>query len=165
MAVNPDYSRVNVDKRSDWVKTVSDLNHFRLDHLFCDVHPGGRPLTTQINYLFHYIDHSIVVLEQHFDRRNHFSADSPVSSTSGSSFEDDTLENSPKGHLEDQPQSTRYRYVLFANLGNETLVKDFSDKFHFSMTQLATNVNRTAEFLIMKSLKLDPGEAMIATVE
>ncbi|OTF84057.1 hypothetical protein BLA29_014379 [Euroglyphus maynei] len=48
----------------------------------------------------------------------------------------------------------RYRYVVFANLGNETVVRDFSDKFHFSLIQLATNVNRT-----------NPGEAMIVTVE
>lgn len=98
-------------------------------------------------------------METHFERRNAASSQPP----SASQQEDfGALSDSPSAPV---PPSTRYRYVLFANLGNETLIKDFSDKFYFSMTQLATNANRTSQFLIMKALKLDPGEAMIATVE
>lgn len=105
------------------------------------------------NYLFHYIDQTVVVLEQYFDRFN------PSSNTGNFAHQ--------TGHYveTDLPSKKRFRYVVFVNLGNETVVKDFSDKFHFSLTQLATNVNRTSEFLIMKTLRLDSGEAMIATVE
>lgn len=127
------------------VKIVSDLIHFRLDHFFSEQieidavtkENRIRLANSDTNYLFHYIDHSIVVLERYFDRTTE-------------------LNNEPL---------TRYRYVLFANLGLESQVKDFADKFHFSITKLATNMNRTSEFLIMRQLKLDPGEAMIATVE
>lgn len=159
MPVHPDYPQINVERRADMVKIVSDLVHFRLDHLYSDnlgtatttkttgngqlvatgsqLHPTPQSVQP-FNYLFHYIDPSVVVLEQYFDRLDGLN---------------------PPGAF------TRSRYVLFVNLGNETVVKDFSDKFHFSLTQLATNVNRTSEFLIMKALRLDPGEAMIATVE
>lgn len=157
MPVHSDYARVNVEKRQSWVKVISDLHHFRLDHLYSDVQPSGRPLPPSINYLFHYIDASIVVMETHFDRRNPGANQLPSASQ-----REDSLSDSSSAPV---PPSTQYRYVLFANLGNETLIKDFSDKFYFSMTQLATNANRTSQFLIMKALKLDPGEAMIATVE
>ena len=173
MPVHEHYTVKNVEKRADWVKIVSDLNHFRLDHLYSDAQPGGKPLPSEINYLFHYIDDSIVVLEQHFDRRNHqvsasaaLTSSSPI--TSPSMVMDEYIDGEPLiSSLTSPAQSptTRHRYVLFANFGNESLVKDFSDKFHFSMTRLATNSNRTSEFLIMRTLKLDPGEAMIATVE
>lgn len=140
-----DYSHINVEKRTEMVKTVSDLIHFRLDHLFgeqLDQNNGGqqdsaqRINTKDINYLFHYIDDSIVVLERYFDRYS-------------------TVYN----------ELVRSRYVLFANFGTETVVKDFADKFHYSLTQLATNMNRTSQFLIMRTLKLDSGEAIIVTVQ
>lgn len=159
MPVHSDYARVNVEKRQSWVKIISDLHHFRLDHLYSDVQPSGRPLPPSINYLFHYIDASIVVMETHFDRRN-AAANQVPSASQQKDFP--SVSHSASSPV---PPSTRYRYVLFANLGNETLIKDFSDKFYFSMTLLATNANRTSQFLIMKALKLDPGEAMIATVE
>src|SRR5699024_7065891 len=117
MPVHADFARVNVEKRSDLVKATSDLNHFRLDHLYSDVQPDGRPLSATTNYLFHYIDDSIVVLEQHFDRRT----PSAFEQTSLPSLTDDY---DPLAPPPPPPPSTRYRYVLFANLGNETLTKD-----------------------------------------
>ncbi|KAH9406662.1 hypothetical protein TYRP_013645 [Tyrophagus putrescentiae] len=167
MPVHPDYARVNVEKRQSWVKLISDLHHFRLDHLYSDVQPSGRPLPSSTNYLFHYIDSSIVVVEQHFDRRSTSPSSSPGvgGQPVGGTVHQEDFDSLVSQSVPAVPPSTRYRYVLFVNLGNETLIKDFSDKFYFSMTQLATNANRTSEFLIMKALKLDPGEAMIATVE
>ena len=211
---HPDYARVNVEKRSDWVKLISELNHFRLDHLYSDVlnYPPLSSRDTINNYLFHYIDNNVVVLEQLFDRQNPNSniyphtharhqhdddydginmmisgegigdndtminmiisslnsAGSPMASllvASSSPSSSSSSSSSTTTSIQPLPSITRHRYVVFANLGNQTVVKDFSDKFHFSITQLATNVNRTNEFLIMRTLKLDPGEALIVTVE
>lgn len=63
------------------------------------------------------------------------------------------------------PPETRFRYVLFANFGRKAKVKDFSDKFHFSRIKLSSSTKRAKEFLYMRSLRLDPGEAMIVEVE
>ncbi|KAI2801467.1 hypothetical protein BLOT_011019 [Blomia tropicalis] len=178
MPAHSDYSTINVEKRSEWVKAMSDLNHFRLDHLYSDVQSDGRPLPlNEINYLFHYIDDSVVVLEQHFDRRlpdaqlsNSFITESiSITSAASSSSSQSEVNRMAMTSTLSEPiiaiPKKRYRYVLFANLGNQTVVRDFSDKFHFSITQLATNTNRTSEFLMMRTLQLEPGEAMIATVE
>jgi len=63
------------------------------------------------------------------------------------------------------PPDIRFRYVLFANFGSKPKVKDFSDKFHFSRIKISSNTKRAKEFLYMRSLRLDPGEAMIVEVE
>ena len=166
LPIHPDYQQINVEKRSEWLKIFGELINFRLDFLYNDDtewlnqndHQQTLSLSgltpnlpqkgskssrkspqNQLNYLFHYIDHTIIVLEQYFDRQIN-------------------TKLSSKDRI-------RYRYVLFANLGNQTVIKDFSDKFRFSRTQLATNINRTQEFLIMNALRLDPGEALIVTVE
>lgn len=194
MPVHPNYGQINVERRSGMVKIVSDLINFRMDYLYNEpieradiqheqtdgwpssmnrlsttsknsnqpMEEKGKLLAANnrtskqsyqiqhTNYLFHYIDQTVVVLEQYFDRFN--------PSNTGN-FAHQTFDET------DLFSKKRFRYVVFVNLGNETVVKDFSDKFHFSLTQLATNVNRTSEFLIMKTLRLDSGEAMIATVE
>ncbi|KAH9423359.1 hypothetical protein DERP_003638 [Dermatophagoides pteronyssinus] len=153
LPIHPDYQQINVEKRSEWLKIFGELINFRLDFLYNDYYDTACGLSpnlpsrkssrkspqNQLNYLFHYIDHTIIVLEQYFDRQIN-------------------TKLSSKDRI-------RYRYVLFANLGNQTVIKDFSDKFRFSRTQLATNINRTQEFLIMNALRLDPGEALIVTVE
>ena len=87
------------------------------------------------NYLFHYIDDNLIVFERYFDSRG--------------------------GH----PPDLRFRYVLFANFGPKAKVKDFSDKFHFSRIKISSFAKRQTEFLYMKSLRLDSGEAMIVEVE
>nr|XP_027194421.1 uncharacterized protein LOC113789126 [Dermatophagoides pteronyssinus] len=166
LPIYPDYQQINVEKRSEWLKIFGELINFRLDFLYNDddstwlnqndhqqtslsgltpnlpqkgSKSSHKSVQNQLNYLFHYIDHTIIVLEQYFDRQIN-------------------TKLSSKDRI-------RYRYVLFANLGNQTVIKDFSDKFRFSRTQLATNINRTQEFLIMNALRLDPGEALIVTVE
>lgn len=112
----------------------------------------------KFNYLFHYIDGSVVVLEQCFDRKIE-----PIQESRNSVGEEfESPNNSPKKSDYD---IKRFRYVFFTNLGSQTIVKDFSDKFRYSNILLATNVNRTRQFLMMPSLQLDPGEALIVTVE
>lgn len=59
----------------------------------------------------------------------------------------------------------RFRYVLFANFGKSSKTKDFSEKFRNSFIRISSNSNRSREFLYFKSLRLDPGEALIVEVE
>jgi hypothetical protein len=63
------------------------------------------------------------------------------------------------------PPDMRFRYVLFANFGRKAKVKDFSDKFHFSRIKISSDPKRAKEFVYMRSLRLEPGEAMIVEVE
>lgn len=88
------------------------------------------------NYLFHYIDDNLVVFERYFNR----------------------------GGRPPEPE-LRFRYVLFANFGPKPKVKDFSDKFHLSRIKISSSAKRQTEFLYMRSLRLDSGEAMIVEVE
>ncbi|KPM08433.1 hypothetical protein QR98_0069500 [Sarcoptes scabiei] len=114
------------------------------------------------NFLFHYIDKSIVVFEQYIDHlvdidsldEEHRQRSSSLSSTSTSLLSSSSSSSSSMSLSE--KTLIRQRYVLFVNLGNESVWEDFSDKFYYSEIKLATNFNRTKEFLIMKSLRLDP---------
>ncbi|XP_054169112.1 alpha-glucosidase-like [Oppia nitens] len=63
------------------------------------------------------------------------------------------------------PPDTRFRYILFANFGLKPKIKDFSDKFHFSRIKISSVRNREKEFLYMKFLRLDAGEAIIVEVD
>ncbi|KAH9526573.1 hypothetical protein DERF_000648 [Dermatophagoides farinae] len=187
LPIHPDYTHINVEKRSEMVKIVAELINFRLDFLYIDdletkslnqnqqfstssnnqnnkknlltKESKSSILNHRINYLFHYIDQTTIVLEQYFDRIN------PSKSSTMITTVDNHHRLMAGDDIDVLSKYKRYRYVVFANLGNETIVRDFSDKFHFSIIQMATNINRTSEFLIMKSLQLDPGEAMIVTVE
>lgn len=60
---------------------------------------------------------------------------------------------------------SRSRFVLFANLGHTPRVKDLRDKFHLGSIKVTSNPKRIRDFLYFRSLKLDPGEAIIAQVE
>lgn len=64
---------------------------------------------------------------------------------------------------------TRTRYVLFASFASPAAgsprVRDVRDKFHTGTIRVASTPRRMKEFLYFRSLKLDPGEAMIAQVE
>jgi len=60
---------------------------------------------------------------------------------------------------------SRSRFVLFANLGQTARVKDLRDKFHSGSIKVTSNPKRIRDFLYFRSLKLDPGEAIIAQVE
>ncbi|UXI17480.1 C-1-tetrahydrofolate synthase [Sarcoptes scabiei] len=204
--VDESYNQINVEKRSEWIKMISDLILFRLDYLHKErdwrrdrlwyrnqesshsksidnLSKSSRKSSAEFqskqsnhqsnslmesnNFLFHYIDKSIVVFEQYIDHlvdidsldEEHRQRSSSLSSTSTS-----LLSSSSSMSLSEKTL-IRQRYVLFVNLGNESVWEDFSDKFYYSEIKLATNFNRTKEFLIMKSLRLDPGEAMIVTVE
>ncbi|RWS25837.1 maltase A2-like protein [Leptotrombidium deliense] len=84
------------------------------------------------NYLFHYINDGEIVLERYFSNMTN----------------DGTV--------------TRERFVLFANLGREVNVKSFLAKFHLANIEIASNPNRLTQFLYIGSLRLDPGEAIIA---
>lgn len=59
----------------------------------------------------------------------------------------------------------RHRFVLFVNLGTQQRTRDFSDKFHFGSIKMSSNRKRMHEFLYIKSLTLEPGEAIIAEIE
>lgn len=59
----------------------------------------------------------------------------------------------------------RTRFVLFANLAKAERVRDFRDKFHSGSIRVTSNPKRMRDFLYLRSLKLDPGEAIIAQVE
>lgn len=61
--------------------------------------------------------------------------------------------------------SIRRRFVLFANLSKTPRVKDLRDKFHLGSIRVTSNPKRMRDFLYFRSLKLDPGEAIIAQVE
>ena len=60
---------------------------------------------------------------------------------------------------------SRFRYVVFANLGSTPKLKDLRDKFHLGSIKVTSNPKRMRDFLYFRSLKLDPGEAIIAQVE
>lgn len=181
LPASPDYAQVNAERRAGLVRLLGELNHFRLEHLYiessADVEGNNHDGTSAgssapdvkitplnkatslaatptissmalssssfsdrvVNYLFHYIDGSIICLEQYFDRKIDLTATGA--------------------------KSKRFRFVLFANFGDEVVVRDFSDKFRYSSIQLATDRNRTSQFLILPSLQLSPGEALIALVE
>uniref|UniRef100_T1JVH0 alpha-glucosidase n=1 Tax=Tetranychus urticae TaxID=32264 RepID=T1JVH0_TETUR len=89
----------------------------------------------QGNYLFHYVNQGFIGLERYFTR---------------------TLVN---GNV------IRHRFVLFANIGTIGRIKDFTDKFHFGTIKVTSNVKRIHDFLYLRSLSLDPGEALIAEME
>jgi hypothetical protein len=57
------------------------------------------------------------------------------------------------------------RFVLFANLGQTEKESDFSDKFQFGSIRLSTNPKRIQDFLYLRSLKLEAGEAIITKIE
>lgn len=59
----------------------------------------------------------------------------------------------------------RTRFVLFANLAKAERIRDFRDKFHSGSIRVTSNAKRMRDFLYLRSLKLDPGEAIIAQVE
>lgn len=83
------------------------------------------------------------------------SISSPLSSSSLSSDTD-----------EDGETVVRSRFVLFANLASSTVrIKDLRDKFHSGSIKVTSNPRRIRDFLYFRSLKLDPGEALIAQVE
>ncbi|CAG2165215.1 unnamed protein product [Oppiella nova] len=63
------------------------------------------------------------------------------------------------------PPDIRFRYVLFANFGPKPKVRDFSDKFHLSRIKISSYKKREKEFLYMRSLRLDAGEALIVEVD
>lgn len=72
---------------------------------------------------------------------------------------------SPNSLLDDNQVLIRSRFVLFANLAKAQRVRDFRDKFHSGSIQVTSNPKRMRDFLYLRSLKLDPGEAIIAQVE
>jgi glycosidase len=59
----------------------------------------------------------------------------------------------------------RKRFVLFANLANESRQTDFSEKFYFGTIKLASNLKRLRDFLFLNALHLEAGEALIAQIE
>ena len=130
LPIHPNYTQINVLKQNESIKRLNELVAFRANNF--DVQHLGK----HGNYLFHYIDDNLIVLERYFDR----------------------------GTDPAEPD-LRFRYVLFANFGTKPKVKDFSDKFHFSRIKISSSAKRQTEFLYMKSLRLDAGEAMIVEVE
>jgi len=137
MPIHPNFTQVNVVKQmATTISTFNQLTSLRVNNF------DTQNLGKHGNYLFHYIDDNEVVLERYFDKEEEQS----MSLTSAESIR-------------------RFRYVLFANFGNRPKVKDFSDKFHFSRIKISSNPKRAKEFLYMRSLRLEPGEAMIVQVE
>ena len=65
------------------------------------------------------------------------------------------------------PLVTRSRFVLFASFSpaGSGRGRDVRDKFHVGTIRVASNLRRMKDFLYFRSLKLDPGEAIIAQVE
>lgn len=136
---NADYAKNNVQRQAESIARLSQLIAFRRNHFV------SSSVAKHGNYLFHYIHGGEIVLERYFNyARNNAPADDSSNEV---------------------PAVQRARYVLFANLGKEVKVKDMRDKFHLGTIKVTTNAKRMRDFLYFKSLKLDPGEAIIAQVE
>lgn len=74
--------------------------------------------------------------------------------------------SSSSSNRDEETEVVRSRYVLFANLASSTVrIKDLRDKFHSGSIKVTSNPRRIRDFLYFRSLKLDPGEALIAQVE
>lgn len=146
------------------------------------------------NYLFHYIHDGEIVLERYFERmtelgsqqamtmrlmdaekrftrrssrslrhRGHMLTRSLVTPTTRQRSERSSLLSDPRSEVE--LFLVRRRFVLFANLATKARVKDLRDKFHLGSIKVTSIQKRMRDFLYFRSLKLDPGEAIIAQVE
>ncbi|KAI1309017.1 Neutral and basic amino acid transport protein rBAT [Halotydeus destructor] len=154
---NRDYGKNNVQRQVDNVQRVQRLIAFRKAHF------EQFTIGKHGNYLFHYIHNGQIVFERYFTK-NWTSGDQPDDhQDSGHSGGEEPTKES----YEDKSPfvSTRSRYVLIANLGLEARTKDLKEKFSQGSIKVTSNSKRMREFLYLKSVKLEPGEAIIAQVD
>lgn len=140
--MNMDYINNNIQENHDFIPKLRELFSYRKLNRSTSGSSSAKTNNPKVkaNYLFHYVDNHLIVLERYFNHKM----------TSSSANNNNNYQR---------------RLVLFANFGDVQRVKDFSDKFYFGSIKLATNSHRVHEFLYLKSLLLDPGEAIIAEIE
>lgn len=182
--VNNNYLTNNVQRQSEVILRLQQLTSFRRNNFVPD------PAAKAGNYLFHYVHDGEIVLERYFTRVNEFdllnamklilsegdhrsrrSPSPPPFSLSRTGVRcaecgGTTTRRRRRAAADDTaPQLMRYRFVLFANLAATARVRDLRDKFHLGSIKVTSIPKRMRDFLYFRSLKLDPGEAIIAQVE
>lgn len=174
LPLNRDFAKNNVQRRADAIGRLQQLVAFRR------VHFRSAGVEKHGNYLFHYINGGEIVLERYFTTE-HFE-DAPPSAASrkrtqngnhnrneGAAETDSDEASMAMSRSSDAQRlpvaSMRSRFVLFANLARVAKTKDLRDKFHAGSILVTTAAKRMRDFLIFRSLKLEPGEAIIARVE
>ena len=186
--VNNNYLTNNVQRQSEVILRLQQLTSFRRNNFVPDSAAKAG------NYLFHYVHDGEIVLERYFSRVNEFDllnamklilvdgdhrnrrSPPPFSLTghethrTGAACPDcgdgwRAKRRRRAAQDDSAPQLTRYRFVLFANLAATARVRDLRDKFHLGSIRVTSIPKRMRDFLYFRSLKLDPGEAIIAQVE
>lgn len=164
MPVNSHQLANNVQRQSEVILRLQQLTTFRRNNFVLD------PEAKAGNYLFHYVHEGEIVLERYFTRVNEFDVLNAMKLMMVRGRRDRRSDGKRwrsrrAGDEESGPQLIRYRFVLFANLAATARVRDFRDKFHFGSIKVTSVPKRIRDFLYFRSLKLDPGEAIIAQVE
>jgi hypothetical protein len=173
--VNNNYLTNNVQLQSEVIARLQQLTSFRRNNFFPD---SG---TKAGNYLFHYVHDGEIVLERYFTRVNEFdilnamqlilvnddirSRRSAARTRTTAACPHCVVQRSGWRRLRREESVVRCRFVLFANLATTARVRDLRDKFHLGSIKVTSIPKRMRDFLYFRSLKLDPGEAIIAQVE
>lgn len=163
LPLNTNFAKVNVQRGLEQIARTQQLINFRKANF------KPNSIEKHGNYLFHYIFEGELVLERYFSRVvNSFRPRSDTNHFKGS--DDDSSKNSRQDTGDQDTSSegkvtSRARYVLFANFGRDPKVKDLRDKFHSGTIKVTSNLKRIRDFLYIKNLRLDSGEAIIAQVE
>lgn len=168
LPLNRNYLKNSIARKSETISRIQSLIHFRQQHF------RSEAIEKHGNYLFHYINGGEIVLERYFTneraRKSDGNQDNPNRIKNNNDVIDENSDESRAMSRSSDAQrlpvaSTRSRYVLFANLAKSPKSKDLRDKFHSGTILVTTSAKRMRDFLIFRSLKLDPGEAIIAQVE
>lgn len=154
LPLNANFAKNNVQRAVEQIARAQQLIAFRKSHF------APNRIEKHGNYLFHYIFEGELVLERYFSSSMYIHRER--SKVSGVVDESGQVS---AGDENGEKVTSRARYVLFANFGRESKVKDLRDKFHSGSIKVSSNLKRVRDFLYIKNLRLDPGEAIIAQVE